>query len=139
MKRVIQLEQLELIEHKVKAPDVAEVLAVLRKLRVNYIREEYELQNEIAKLLEDHNVPFIKEYKLGPRNRVDFYINGIVLEIKKAKPNRERVIRQLMRYAEYEEVTGLILVIERSMDIPDEINSKKCISFGLNKQWGIAL
>lgn len=120
--------------------DVDTVIKTLKKLRINGISEEYEIQDKVAEALKCNNISFKKEYKLGPKSRIDFLVvDGIGIEIKKSKPNRANVIRQLQRYANFNEITALILVIERSMDIPTFINSKPCFSIGLNKQWGIAL
>lgn len=103
------------------------------------VDDEYELQHKIAEQLIKAGIPFKKEYVLGPRNRVDFMIDGCIIEVKKGKPNKQQVIRQLERYTGFSEVTSVILVVETSLDIPREVNSKKCFSFGLNKLWGIAL
>lgn len=117
------------------------IIKVLSNLRTNPVNEEYDLQMAIANVLDDSKISYEKECWLGPRNRVDFLIlkDGIAIEVKKGKPNRVQVIQQLGRYAEFDKVNGIILVIERNMDIPREINGKPCISFGLNKLWGIAL
>lgn len=120
--------------------DVKNVIKILQALRITGIYEEYEIQKEVAKVLGLNNIKFEKEYTLGPRNRIDFFLdNGIGIEIKKGKPNRTKVINQLERYARFSKVTSLILIIERNMDIPTTINDKPCFSIGLNKQWGIAL
>ncbi len=122
-----------------------EVLKALSQLRINPINEEYDLQNEIARVLNTSQIDFIREYRLGKRNRVDFRIgsvydsSGVVIEVKKGKPNKRKVVEQLSRYANFPEVTGIILVVEKNLDVPKEINGKPCISFGLNKLWGIAL
>lgn len=119
---------------------VQDVISILKNLRIKGIYEEYEIQDEISKLLKDHNIMFTKEYKLGPRNRIDFLLpDGIGIEVKKGKPNRARTVAQLERYTEFQQIKSIILVIERSMDIPKAINNKPCFSIGLNKQWGIAL
>lgn len=116
------------------------MIEVLQELRVTGVYEEYEIQNEVAKVLGLHNIKFQKEYTLGPRNRIDFLLdNGIGIEVKKGKPNKVKVINQLERYSRFNKITALILIIERSMDIPSIINDKPCFSIGLNKQWGIAL
>jgi hypothetical protein len=49
------------------------------------------------------------------------------------------VINQLERYAAFAEVQAIILVVERNLHLPASINGKPCASFGLHKQWGIAL
>ncbi len=120
--------------------NTAAVLKALSGLRIDPINEEYELQNKIAKALVAADIPFQKEYKLGPRSRVDFLTgDGIAIEVKKGKPYTQQVIQQLRRYAEFPEVKSIVLVIERNLDIPKELNGKPCTSFGLNKLWGIAL
>jgi hypothetical protein len=117
-----------------------EILKVLNSLRINPVNEEFDLQTEIGKILKEAHIWSVKECYLGPRNRVDFFCrDGIVIEVKKGKPNKAQVISQLQRYAAFPEVRGIILVIEKNLDIPKEINGKPCISFGLNKLWGIAL
>lgn len=117
-----------------------EILKALSNLRVNPVDEEYELQIEIATQLCLAGINFHREYKLGPRNRVDFITyDGIVIEVKKGKPAKYQVIDQLIRYASFIKVKGIILVVEKNLDIPREINGKPCVSFGLNKLWGIAL
>ena len=118
-----------------------EILKTLSRLRINPVNEEYDLQHEINTVLVLAGINHWKEYPLGPRNRVDFltYNKGIVIEVKKGKPNKAQVIRQLERYASFDKVKGIILVVEKNLDIPREINGKPCVSFGLNKLWGIAL
>jgi len=116
-----------------------EILKTLSNLRINPVNEEFDLQMEIAKLFDATGIEYEKECILGPRNRVDFYVGGIVIEIKKGKPNKQQVTNQLRRYAQFSDVKGIILVVEKNLDIPKEINGKPCVSFGLNKLWGIAL
>ncbi|HEX2925065.1 MAG TPA: hypothetical protein VHP38_02205 [Ruminiclostridium sp.] len=118
-----------------------EIIDILKTLRVNPINEEYDLQKEIEKLLINAGVHYEKECWLGPRNRVDFltFSDGIAIEVKKGKPNKAQVISQLRRYAEFNRVKGIILVVEKNLDVPKELNGKPCISIGLNKLWGIAL
>jgi predicted AAA+ superfamily ATPase len=118
-----------------------ELINILKTLRINPINEEYDLQAEIEKLLIDAEIHYERECKLGPRNRVDFltFKNEIAIEVKKGKPNKSQIIRQLQRYAEFDRVKGIILVIEKNMDVPKVISGKPCVSLGLNKLWGIAL
>jgi hypothetical protein len=116
------------------------ILNALSRLRVNVIIEEYDLQLLIAEELTRERVGFKREYKLGPRNRIDFLTeNGIGIEVKKGKPYSAQVIKQLKRYTESPSINGIILVVERNLDLPKTINGKPCTSYGLNKLWGIAL
>lgn len=118
------------------------VIQALSSLRVGKIIVEYDLQNQIADVLNNASINFKKEYKLGPRNRVDFItVNGIAIEIKKGKPNRRKLYEQAERYMAFPEVKAMILVVETSIrdSLPSNINGKPCTIFGLQKLWGIAL
>jgi hypothetical protein len=117
-----------------------EIIETLSTLRVDPVIEEFELQKKIGEALHEAGISFEKEYRLGPRNRVDFLTSsGIAIEVKKGQPNKRQVVDQLRRYAEFPEVCGIILVVEKSLQVPHMINGKPCMSLGLNKLWGIAL
>lgn len=116
------------------------IIKALKSIRINPIEDEYILHDVVAQTLADAGIKFIKEYKLGNRSRVDFFTeNGVAIEIKKGKPYSRTVIEQLKKYSQFDEVRGIILVIEKNMDIPLAMNGKPCLSIGLNKLWGIAL
>lgn len=120
-------------------PQLNKVLEAVRTIRVQSIKYEVYIHNEIKRALDAHGIPYHHEYKLAPRNRIDFLAaGGIGIEVKKGKPYSEEVNRQLQRYTAFEEVNGIILVIERYQDVPEEFNGKPCRSIGLRKLWGIA-
>jgi hypothetical protein len=120
---------------------VDDIISALKQLRINPVDEEFDLQKEIAAVLTAAGINHEKECWLGPRNRVDFltFKDGIAIEVKKGKPNKRQVIEQLQRYAAFPRVKGIILVVEKNLDVPRKINGKPCRSVGLNKLWGIAL
>ncbi|WP_274362727.1 hypothetical protein [Paenibacillus thermotolerans] len=115
------------------------VITALQRIRSHVIISEYKLHEIIARELDKEGIQFQREFPLGPRNRIDFLtIDGIGIEAKKGKPNEQQVLKQLERYAQFDSVTGLILVIERYMDLPEEIIGIPVRSIGLRKLWGIA-
>lgn len=119
---------------------IQHVLKILSCIRINLVVDEYRLQEMIADLLQKAQIEYKKEYRLGQRNRIDFLVNGTIgIEIKKGKPDKAQVVKQLERYTSFDEVKAVILVVERNVNIPDEVNGKKCILFGLNRLWGVAL
>lgn len=121
-------------------PSLKEVLDALSELRVSVVDSEFDLHDCIEKILLSHSLGYVREYRLAPRNRIDFMVEGgIGIEVKKGKPNQAQVIAQLSRYSDFPQVSALVLVVERSLDIPRELNGKPCHSFGLNKLWGIAI
>lgn len=122
--------------------DIVKVLSAINTLRVGKIIEEYDLQDKIAKAFDSAGIEYQKEYRLGAGNRVDFLTgDGIAIEVKKGKPNRERLVYQINRYAEFEEVKAIIIVVETSIRFPISrtYNGKPCFVIGLQKLWGIAL
>jgi len=115
-------------------------MAAIRTVRIGVVAEEFEIHRAIAAALEAAGIAFHHEYKLGPRCRIDFLTtDGIGIEVKKGKPYSVAVEQQLERYARFDAVTGIILVIERYQDVPTTIAGKPCRSIGLRKLWGIAL
>lgn len=117
-----------------------EVLTLLKRIRINVAYDEYELQDWITRLLQQAEIPFKKEHVLAPRNRIDFLVDGgIGIEVKKGKPNRTQVCAQLERYAGFDCIRSIILVVERNVNIPREVKGKPCVLFGLNRLWGVAL
>ena len=122
--------------------DIEKVTSAIETLRVGKIIEEYDLQNKIAKVFDTVGIEYQKEYRLGAGNRVDFLTgDGIAIEVKKGKPNRERLVYQINRYAELEEVQAVIIVVKTSLRLPitRSYNGKPCSVIGLQKLWGIAL
>ncbi|NMA36754.1 MAG: hypothetical protein GX942_00450 [Papillibacter sp.] len=122
--------------------DMEKILAALKNLRIGMVIEEYDLQASVAEVLTAYGIAYKKEYYLGLGNRVDFMTeDGIAIEIKKGKPNRTRLINQIERYAVFDEVAGIIVVVETSLRIPPTktISGKPCAILGLKKLWGIAL
>ncbi|MDD3230896.1 MAG: hypothetical protein PHE09_17020 [Oscillospiraceae bacterium] len=118
------------------------VINVLQTLRIGKIFEEYDLQNKIAAVFDKSGINYEKERQLGPGSRVDFLTqSGVAVEVKKGKPNRARLVDQINRYAEYQEVKAIVIVVETSLRIPiaKTNNGKPCAVVGLQKLWGIAL
>lgn len=124
-----------------EAISIEAVVSSLKKLRITQVDSEYLLQEQISNCLKADRIPFQKEFKLGPRNRVDFLVEGgTAIEVKRNKPSKIQVITQLQRYADFDEVKAIILVINTSITgISEEVNGKPCKIISLQKQWGIAL
>lgn len=118
------------------------VILALHTLRVCNISEEYDLQAKIAQAFDAAGIGYDKEHVLGRGNRVDFLTTaGIAVEVKKGKPNRSRLDDQINRYAAFDEVNSIAIVVETSLQDPinHSRNGKPCKVIGLMKQWGIAL
>lgn len=114
-------------------------MAALRTLRVPIQQGEYDLHRLVAQCLEQHGIPYAHEVKLGPRCRIDLMAGGVGIECKRGKPVRASLLSQLGRYADCPQVEALIVVVERSVDLPRTIHGKPVQILCLNRLWGIAL
>ena len=69
---------------------------------------EDELQRAVATVLAHESVGFRREVRLTPRDRVDFMVGSIALELK-VQTDPKSVFRQALRYAEHRDVTAVIV------------------------------
>lgn len=95
---------------------------------------EKETQAAIEQKLKDSGIEYSREHKLDQENIPDFFIDGIAIEIK-IKGNAKSIYKQCERYCQFQEVKSLILVTNRSMGFPKEINGKPCYFINLGKAW----
>lgn len=115
------------------------IISALRTLRIPLVTDEYQLQALVSQALEKRGIPYVKEARLGPRCRVDFLCGSVVVEVKRGKPRRALLLSQLRRYAAQESVTAVILVVERTADLPRTVLGKPCAVVALNRLWGVAV
>ena len=115
------------------------VYAALTRLRVPIQRGEYDLHRLVCLALDEAGIPWQHEVKLGPRCRIDLLCGSVGIEIKRGKPERQRLMDQLTRYAACGEIGSLLVVAERSIDLPRSILGKPVRVLCLNRLWGIAL
>jgi len=79
----------------------------LARYSYRYSSEEL-LHAALSKVLETHGFDFKHEHVLDARNRVDFWINGIVIEVK-VDGSMPDALRQVDRYINLPSVQGVIL------------------------------
>lgn len=112
---------------------VEEVYKLLSSQRFS-LDSEKSTQDEIEKLLRSKGVRFFREYKLDIKNRPDFFIDGICIEVK-IKGSAKAIYRQCERYSVFENVKQIILITNRAMGFPTELNNKPCYVIKMSKQW----
>ena len=118
---------------------IEQIISALSMIKMNRLDDEMFLHTEIKKTLDGKGINYKHEYKLIPHKRFDFWIDGIVLEVKKRVPGKLALLKQLDRYTKAKEVEAIIVVLEKSIDLPKELNGKPLITFSLNANWGIAI
>ena len=81
-----------------------------------------------------------KEARLAPRCRADFLCQGgVLVEVKRGAVRRPLLLDQLRRYAALPEVASLVVVTERTVDLPRRVGGKPCAVVALNRLWGVAI
>ncbi len=118
-----QLEQLE---------------SVLREIRLSPVMSENKLHVHVQNTLSDKGFLVEHEAKVAPRSRVDFLVGKIAIEIKRNRPNKTALIKQLKRYAGSPLVDAIIVLTEKSVSLPPTILNKPIRSLSLLSLWGIA-
>lgn len=115
------------------------ILSALMTLRAPLSQGEYDLHSLVARALEAAGIDYIHEAPLGRGRRIDFLCGAIGIEVKRGRPAPGILKKQLAGYLAHEGLTGLVLVVERTANIPDTIGGKPVKIVSLNRLWGIAL
>ncbi len=118
------------------------ILRIVRALRVLLVPAtpgEYDLHALVACALTKADLPFCHEAKLAPGCRVDFVSGGIAIEVKKGKPVKGALIKQVNRYLSIDGIDGIVVVSAKSTNIPSSILGKPVYCLSLDKLWGVAL
>ena len=113
------------------APQIAKLLS---SRRFASLEDEKRLQAEIMQALQDAGIPAVREYSRDQVNIFDFYIDGIVIEVK-IKGAKRAIYKQCERYSLLDYCRDIILVTNVSMGFPSEINEKPCYVINLGKAW----
>ena len=101
--------------------------------------EEYDIHAAVADALAAAGLAYVHEYRLGPRNRIDFLVGRVGIEVKKGRPATSDLTRQLRRYLTADALDGLIVVTQRVTAVPGVICGKPVMLVSLNRLWGVAL
>ena len=115
------------------------IYEALCTLRAPLQQGEYDLHRLVMDALDAAGIPWEHEVKLAPRCRIDLMCGSVGIEVKRGKVDRARLLTQLRKYADCEQVQGLILVTEKTVALPHTIYGKPVRLVCLNRLWGIAL
>ena len=118
---------------------LSRVITALRSVRAPVAQSEPDLHALVASALTQAGLPFSHEAAVAPGCRVDFFVSGVGIEIKRARPNRQALLRQATRYLASPRVESLLLLCERDPGLPPFILGKPCAVLSLFALWGIAV
>ena len=122
------------------ANDIAlRIRDALMTVRVPAVPSEYDIHALAARALEEAGIVFSHEERLGPGCRVDFFADGVAIEIKKGKPVQARLLEQAKKYLACEQVRALVIVSQKRVSLPASICGKPVYVLCLDRLWGISL
>ena len=119
--------------------EMRRVADALASVRMPAQPEEYDIHAAVADALSEAGLAFVHEYRLEPRNRIDFLVGRVGIEVKKGRPATSDLTKQLRRYLAADALDGLIVVTQRVTAVPEEICGKPVMLVSLNRLWGVAL
>lgn len=108
------------------------LLTILQGFRFRFTTED-ELQRGVAQALDRRKVPYLREHRLNAEDRPDFLIERIIVECK-IDGSTQSLLRQVQRYAQHQEVDGIIVVTNRTRhrSVAGELNGKPIIVYLLS-------
>ena len=98
------------------------------------VQDEKETQEQLERIFIVNQIRYEREYRLDKKNIPDFFIDGIAIELK-IKGTAKKIYRQCERYCGFEQVKELILITNRSMGFPADINGKPCYIINIGRAW----
>ena len=114
------------------------ILQALMRLRAPQAQDEYDLHGLVADALAQAEITFRHEAPLAPRCRIDFLCGQVGIEIKRNKPEKVSLEKQMRRYAQTGKLAALILIAEKLPDLPAYVESVPIYPVSLQKLWGLA-
>jgi CRISPR/Cas system-associated exonuclease Cas4 (RecB family) len=124
------------------------ITTALSSLRISAVLSEDAIHRRISEVFTKGGVSFEHEYKAFPRKRFDFWVDGIVVEVKKSRPDRKKLLIQLNKYTGDERVKAVVYVSglgvqnrapQHMPSLPSEMNGKPIVSVCLTMNWGVAV
>ena len=119
--------------------DTQEILRALSTLRASAMPGEYDLHRLAAEAFNAAGLPCAHEYRLAPRRRIDFFLEGVGVEIKKGRPNARELLKQVERYLACDELKEIVVVTQKDTPLPARVLGKRVTCISLDRLWGVAL
>ena len=116
-----------------------EVLEALRAMRPPFALYEADIHRLVEQRLIACGLPYQHEVSLGKGCRIDYVVGMVGVEIKKGKPQKASLTKQLTRYAASETIESLIVLSWQSVSLPRLIAGKPVHLLTLSQLWGVSL
>jgi hypothetical protein len=111
---------------------VVDLVHLLRSRRFP-VGTEAALQEAIGEALREWRICFDREWRLGPRDRIDFFAEGGIGIEAKIRCGKRAIYRQLERYAQHPQIAALVLVTGTALGLPPSIADKPLFFVSLGR------
>ncbi len=112
------------------------IVRLVHTSRIDLANEKM-AQEQIGDLLTAAGLAHRREVRLSARDIPDFLLDGtgLAVEVKIKGAIKRDTFRQLCRYAEHDQVQGLLLATGAAMGLPPEIGGKPAFYASLGRAW----
>lgn len=119
--------------------EINAVVRALSTLRLPAAPDEYDIHAMVGTAFKSAGISVLHEACLGAGCRIDFLCGHVGVEIKKNRPSRATLLKQVTRYADSPDVHALIMVAPGDLRLPASINGVPVKCVALARLWGVAL
>lgn len=113
--------------------EVEAIFACLKGRRLP-LNNEIATQDAIASAFKESGISYQREVRLDAANRIDFMVGDIGCEVKIKSP-KMKLFKQVERYAEFDAISRIVLIINVATGFPKEVNGKPVYVLNLAKAW----
>lgn len=99
------------------------------------LSNEAAAQDDLEAFFVEHGVAFEREFRLTAADRPDFMVEGVAVELKANRANATQIIGQLARYAAHPDVKAVVLLSNRAVALPKEIEGKPAFFVSMGRAW----
>ena len=112
-----------------------DVVSLFKRARFD-LSSEQNLKDEIESIYKLYAIEYKREFRLDKLSILDFYMphDKVAIEVK-IKGRAKDIYQQCERYCQYQEVNSLILLTNKIMGLPKEINGKPVQVVSLGVGW----
>lgn len=117
---------------------VAEIVGQVKtNLRVEGRTQEQLFSHLMCSVPEDMWPAVLREVRIAESDRVDIWVNGVVVEVKLhgGGSSKVQLYKQVERYAAHPRVEGIVVATNIAMTLPREINGKPARLVSLGRAW----
>lgn len=118
--------------------DMQRIIGALSNMRAPFASEEMDLHQMSLNALEQAGIACKHEVSVAKGCRVDIVADSVGIEIKRGRPNKTQLMKQLTRYAASDQISALIILSEQGLTLPKEIEGKPTFVLSLYRLWGVA-